>query len=430
MSMLAMAMPGSLHNDISLHDPVLDTKTLAAGPPYPEAVQCASRLPAVASIGGVMGKNSIIRYLGSSASVNIEILCSSRELFGADRSALRLAEALRSIGLSPTLMLPSNRPELGLSGEADKRGIPTQEEPIAIASSRGVEAPLAMLPARRQRSRADMTIFNTTAVLGSARRAAKKVVVVREWLEPRSPRHRVLVARHRIGANAIVGVSSGVIAQWHECGGHPTRGYVVHNWLDRTVLNQTADAASSTRAGILCIGRFNRWKGQDALADAYEQAFCANANRPALRFVGSQSGTEFGARAVALAERGKHLGWEVLPFTFDPSDHFRSAALVVVPSLQPEPFGTVILEAVAHGCRVIAFDGGGPSDMAKDFPGVVEPVARDGSGLTRALTAWWETGGAALSAGESLQARRTLESHYSPEAGATSWRTIVDALAL
>jgi glycosyltransferase involved in cell wall biosynthesis len=360
---------------------------------------------------------------------NVEILCSSRELFGADRSALRLAEALGSIGLNAALVLPSNRPELGLAEEAAKRGIPAREERISIASSSGIEAPLAVFPTRRRGGEADLTIFNTTAVLGSAKRIAKKVVVVREWLEPNSPKHRMLVAKHRIRADAVVGVSSGVVNQWRKCTRGPVGQYVVHNWLDRSILNETSNAChNGERTGILCIGRFNRWKGQDTLADAYEQAFSAQTDRPVLRFVGSQPGTEFDARAEALAKRGKRFGWEVLPFTSDPSSYFCSAALVVVPSLQPEPFGTVILEAIGYGCRVIAFEGGGPSDMAKDFPGIVELVSRDGSSLAIALAAWWNRGETTLSAGDIARSRSTLESRYSPEAGAASWQTVIDTL--
>jgi glycosyltransferase involved in cell wall biosynthesis len=361
--------------------------------------------------------------------VNVEILCSSRELFGADRSALRLSEALISIGLSPTLVVPSHRPELGLTSEAARRAVATREERIAIASSSGIEAPLGLIPTRRTRGTADLTIFNTSAVLGSSLRADRKVVVIREWLDPRSPRHRGLAFRHRIGADAVVGVSTGVIHQWRSCVAGPPRQYVIPNWLDREILEKSsAPTAGAVPAGILCIGRFNRWKGQDALASAYEQAFASSSTRPRLRFVGSQPGTEFDARSRALAMRGNHLGWEVLPFTSDPSEYFRSSALVVVPSLQPEPFGTIILEAIAYGCRVIAFDGGGPTDMAQNFPGIVKLTPRDGPGLANALAEWWARGGPALSADETVAARKTLESHYSPEAGAASWKLALDAL--
>jgi glycosyltransferase involved in cell wall biosynthesis len=365
-----------------------------------------------------------------SALVNVEILCSSRELFGADRSALRLSEALISIGLSPTLLVPSHRPELGLSDAAKMRGVATREEHIAIASSSGIEAPLGLLSTRRS-SDADLTIFNTSAVLGSSHRCNRKIVVIREWLDPRSPRHRLLAVRHRIGADAVVGVSTGVMRQWRSCIAGPARQYVVPNWLDRVALQESSHAtAGIVRTGILCIGRFNRWKGQDALASAYEQAFSSVSQRPRLRFVGSQPGTEFDARSDALTARGERLGWEVLPFTSDPSEYFRSSALVVVPSLQPEPFGTIILEAIAYGCRVIAFDGGGPTDMAQNFPGIVKLTPRDGPGLANALGEWWDRGGPALSPEETEKARETLESHYSPEAGAASWKLALDALTL
>lgn len=318
-------------------------------------------------------------------------------------------------------------------GEAIKRGIAVRQEPITIASSHGLEAPLAMLPNRsdRRRRHAELEIYNTTAVLGRACRAAHKVVIVREWLEPGSIRHRMLSYRHAIGADAVVGVSSDVIGQWRDCVSRRTAEYVVHNWLDRSLLERTASMAlDRDRHGILCIGRFNRWKGQDALASAYEQAFLGHHDRPTLTFVGSQPGSQFDQRAQQLRVRGTTLGWEVLPFASDPSVHFLSAELVVVPSLQPEPFGTVVLEAIAHGCRVIAFEGGGPTDMAKDFPGVVELASRREGRLASALTTWWDRGDRALSTTEIQRTRDTLESRYSPEAGADAWRAIIGKLPL
>jgi glycosyltransferase involved in cell wall biosynthesis len=360
----------------------------------------------------------------------VEILCSSRELFGADRSALRLATALTTVGLSPVLVLPVNRPELGLCEAAERRGIRTREEPIAIASSGGVESPSAFVRGHHGHARAQLTIFNTTAVLGSASPIAKKIVIVREWLEPKSIRHRVLAARHRLGADAIVGVSADVVAQWRRCVSGPKSQYVVHNWLDQALLDKVSVApVEGERSGILCIGRFNRWKGQDVLASAYEEAFAASSERPPLRLVGAQPGTKFDDQAQRLASRGERFGWEVLPFTSDPSPFFWSSALVVVPSLQPEPFGTVVLEALAHGCRVLAFTGGGPSDMALDFPEAVELVARDTSALAAALTRWWQAGGRALSGAESSQIRHILDEAYSPDAGARSWDKIIDGLA-
>jgi glycosyltransferase involved in cell wall biosynthesis len=359
--------------------------------------------------------------------MNADILCSSRELFGSDRSALRLAAALKTNGVDPTLIVPANRPEMGLADAAEARGICVREEPIAIATARGIEKPSAFR--RRGAGPApDLTILNSTAVLSSAHRGSQKIVVVREWLEPKSPRHRLLVRRHRMGGPAIVGISSGVLRQWSRCTRGPEKRWLVHNWLDKATLQSAAsgDHGTTTREGVLFIGRFNRWKGQEVLADAYETAFSSSNDRPKLTFVGAQAGTAFAGPAETLTERGMRAGWTVLPFTPDPADHFRSAALVVVPSLRPEPFGMVILEALAFGCRVLAFEGGGPSDLATKFPNAIELVQRDESSLAGPLAAWWKAGGQAQSDTDRIEVGRILESDFSPEAGAASWRAVLD----
>ena len=361
-----------------------------------------------------------------------EILCSSRELFGADRCALRLAEVLRSIGIEPCLVVPSHRPERGLRGEAVARGIPYYERQIAIATSKGVERPLAVLP-RTHRTDVAVTIFNSTAVIGAPGDVRQKVVIVREWLLPQLLRHRALTLRHRVGVDAVVGISSDVITQWRSCVRGPKRQFLVNDWLERDYLDRaraslSREADAEERAGILCIGRFNNWKGQEVLADAYERAFSVTAERPPLRFVGAQEDAQFAGRANAVRARGAAWGWEVLPFTAEPANYFRKAALVVVPSLNPEPFGMVILEALAHGCRVLAFEGGGPSDVAPDFPQAVKTIRRDIDCLAGALADWWSEGGRALSSDELRQVWRALDRHYSPEVRATTWKKIVEAI--
>jgi glycosyltransferase involved in cell wall biosynthesis len=45
---------------------------------------------------------------------------------------------------------------------------------------------------------------------------------------------------------------------------------------------------------------------------------------------------------------------------------FRASSLVVVPSLWPEPFGLVGLEAAVHGVPAVAFDAGGIGEWLRD----------------------------------------------------------------
>jgi glycosyltransferase involved in cell wall biosynthesis len=360
--------------------------------------------------------------------VNAEILCSSRELFGADRSALRLAGVLADIGVDATLVVPAQRPDLGLDDEARRRGIAVDVRPVALASSRGVEAPRAL--AQRRRVTPDLTIHNTTAVFGAGRRGGRKVMMVREWLEPSSPKHRGLVAVHRLGLSAVVGISGDVLTQWRACVRGPRVQALVPNWLEdeKVPVAPTVDQAS--REGILFLGRFNDWKGQDVLADAYEQAFAGAMaqERPSLTFVGAQPGTTFADAAERLEARGREGGWTVLPFAEDPTPHLERAALLVVPSLHPEPFGMVILEALARGCRVLAFPGGGASDLAGPFGAALTTVARTTDGLASALRQWQADGAAAQSASCWATTLQLLREGWSQAAARTRWSEVLQQI--
>ncbi len=90
--------------------------------------------------------------------MNVEIVCSSRELFGADRSAVRLGSLLAGLGLEPTLVMPEHREERGLSSLAATVGIPVREDRVVIASSAGIEGLRRSRGARRPK--ATLTIFN------------------------------------------------------------------------------------------------------------------------------------------------------------------------------------------------------------------------------------------------------------------------------
>lgn len=360
--------------------------------------------------------------------MNAEILCSSRELFGADRSALRLAGVLADIGVDATLVVPEQRPDLGLDDEARKRGIAVHVRPVAIASSRGVEAPRAL--AARRRVAPDLTIHNTTAVLGAGRRGGAKVMMVREWLEPSSPRHRGVVALHRVGLSAVIGISGDVLTQWRACVRGPRVQALVPNWLEDEKVPAAPTVDKAAREGILFLGRFNDWKGQDVLADAYEQAFAGDSppSRPSLTFVGAQPGTAFADAAERLEARGRAGGWTVLPFAEDPTPHLERAALLVVPSLHPEPFGMVILEALARGCRVLAFPGGGASDLAGPFGAALTTVARTAADLTAALRQWHADGAAAQSTACWATTLQLLREGWSPAAARTRWSEVLQRI--
>jgi glycosyltransferase involved in cell wall biosynthesis len=78
------------------------------------------------------------------------------------------------------------------------------------------------------------------------------------------------------------------------------------------------------------------------------------------------------AHVLNLAGRVSFPGW----LTGDAlSDAYARAAVVVVPSRWPEPFGIVGLEAMAHGRVVVAFNVGGiPEWLEEGIGGTLVPA--------------------------------------------------------
>ncbi|MFV2045026.1 MAG: glycosyltransferase family 4 protein [Anaerolineales bacterium] len=85
---------------------------------------------------------------------------------------------------------------------------------------------------------------------------------------------------------------------------------------------------------------------------------------------------------LGLADRVEFRGW----LTKDQLDEaYQAAAIVVMPTVMPEPFGKVGVEAMANGRPVIAFDVGGiPEWLVHNETGFLVPP-RDVSGLVRRL---------------------------------------------
>lgn len=118
---------------------------------------------------------------------------------------------------------------------------------------------------------------------------------------------------------------------------------------------------------ITGAGRFVDWKGFDILLSAYAGYMdTAPAARAETRLLLAGDGEEK-AKLLGLI-RG--LGIEdnvILPgFVSDVRPYFQASDIFVLPSKTPEPFGVVLLEAMASGTACIATRGGGVLDMVAD----------------------------------------------------------------
>lgn len=151
---------------------------------------------------------------------------------------------------------------------------------------------------------------------------------------------------------------------------------VVFNPLDtaRYMPDPAARAAKRAELGlnggtllITGAGRFVDWKGFDILLSAYAKYLdMVPAARGETKLLLAGDGEEK-PKLLGLIQG---LGIEenvILPgFVSDVRPYFQASDIFVLPSKTPEPFGVVLLEAMASGVACIATRGGGVLDMVVD----------------------------------------------------------------
>ncbi len=187
----------------------------------------------------------------------------------------------------------------------------------------------------------------------------------RSWWARRTLR-RLL---HR--ADVITACSAHTLREAEEWYGSPlgARASVLHNGVDVADFT-SADVTPARPADppyVFALGRHVRQKGFDLLLEA----FASLAERPAFvhRLVIAGDGPERAAlehqaRALGIAERVDFPG---ATDRADTAALFRGADVFVLPS-RHEPFGIVVLEALAAGAPVVATDVGGVAEFLPDTP--------------------------------------------------------------
>jgi glycosyltransferase involved in cell wall biosynthesis len=184
----------------------------------------------------------------------------------------------------------------------------------------------------------------------------------------------------RVGADRVVVTSAAVGDLFRRPdGSYPRRVRQIANGVDPAVFHPGCDG-SGVRAdlgvdgGAPLIGavcRLDPWKG----VDVFLRAVAACRGRlPAARFAVIGGEIEgHAAHARELARLARALGVDdVVAFTgwrYGPADMPRVHAaldVLVLPSVEPEPFGLAVVEAMATGRPVVATAHGGPREIVVD----------------------------------------------------------------
>lgn len=149
---------------------------------------------------------------------------------------------------------------------------------------------------------------------------------------------------------------------------NPTQDAVTRFSVLPEVINQRANDASEDNGGeaIGMVGRMAPWKGQDIFLRAFAHAFPEGEERCILVGAAMFGETEY---ETSLHHLAKELGiahrTEFRGFRTDIWAELRRMHMLVHASVTPEPFGQVILEAMAAVIPVIATDAGGPAEIIK-----------------------------------------------------------------
>lgn len=137
------------------------------------------------------------------------------------------------------------------------------------------------------------------------------------------------------------------------------------------------------------MGRLSPWKGQDVALEAFARVFAID-RRARLVFVGSPMFGEdaylerLRARTVELGLNDCVVFRGFRPYVWS---EYASFDVAVHASVVPEPFGQVVIEAMAAGVPVVASNAGGPSEVIQngqdgllvepgDVPGLAAALAR------------------------------------------------------
>lgn len=164
-------------------------------------------------------------------------------------------------------------------------------------------------------------------------------------------------------------------------------GRVIYNGVEAVCDDPAAQSAPlppERPCRIVILGRINSWKGQQFVLDAL--ARCGRGLPLKLRIVGDTfRGYEHLAVALQQAARECAQPVELFGFSAQPAEHFAWADFVLVPSIQPEPFGRVAIESFSIGRPVIASDAGGLQEIVADGESGFLFEPSDAMALVRAL---------------------------------------------
>ena len=175
------------------------------------------------------------------------------------------------------------------------------------------------------------------------------------------------LARHF--ADEVIAMSGAIAAQFD-----PRNVVVVRDEPDPEEFDPTRAGRFRARAGVpddaVLVGaacRIDTWKGIDVLLDAVPALRTLRPDAHVVVAGGPVTGKEeYWGRLAAQAGALPDVHW--MGAITDVPDFMADVDVFVQASTEPEPFGLVLVEALASGAPVVATAAGGPLEILEDAP--------------------------------------------------------------
>lgn len=197
------------------------------------------------------------------------------------------------------------------------------------------------------------------------------------------------------GVDAFIYISKAIQSCHLQAGVSRIKGHVVYNAVDNAAFSCPADAVGTRsrlglQAGDLAVGivaRLERWKGHEVFLRA--MALVKDTVPRAKGVVVGDAvpyDLDYGRSLIALCDELGLSGQVIFsPFQQDMPSTMAALDLLVLASTSPEPFGRVLIEAMAAGKPVIATDAGAASEIiAHNVHGLLVPLG-DAQALANAV---------------------------------------------
>jgi glycosyltransferase involved in cell wall biosynthesis/O-antigen ligase len=324
----------------------------------------------------------------------------SDELYGSDRVLLELVTRLDPARFTPLVLLSTDVQYPGrLSARLTAAGIPVTRLRIGVLRRRVLRTPLALaryladvavstvrIARLIWRERIDLVHANTITVLPAAfaaRLTGRPLVWhLHEIVDHRSGKG-ILLGLVRLLADRLVVVSEAARSALGRAGLSRILSVIPNGVPDRRPPWEPA-----TPPVVAYVGRLSERKGPGLVVEA---AGLLAARHPSARWVfegdefagGSELLTSLKARVAVL---GLSERVEFRSFREDVTDLYGEALIVVSPSVLPESFGLVLLEAMMAGRAVVASAHGGAKELVADGEtGLLVPPG-DAAALAAALS--------------------------------------------